>query len=162
VRSVDEVLSGADLPGRRVLVIDGQGHWEASGTAEYLADQGCGVEVVTSLAEVGFGLEATNKVMFHQRAREKGIRLTPSVDVRSIDDDGVVVVELLTGTERRIGDLDVVVPVYPRASRDDLYFQLLDRLGDDPAITVMRIGDASAPRMIQTIMLEAQQIGMEL
>ena len=34
--------------------------------------------------------------------------------------------------------------------------------GDPPAVEVMRIGDASAPRLIQTIMLEAQQVGMAL
>jgi pyruvate/2-oxoglutarate dehydrogenase complex dihydrolipoamide dehydrogenase (E3) component len=162
VRSVDQVLAETALSSKHVLLIDAHGHWEASGTAEYLADLGCSVEVVTSRAEVGFGLEATNKVMFHQRALVKGIRLTPSVEVTAIEDDGVVVVDLLSGEERRIADVDIVVPVYPRTSRDDLYFQLLERLGDDPAVTVNRIGDASAPRMIQTIMLEAQQVAMEL
>ena len=82
--------------------------------------------------------------------------------VTSIEDDGVMVTDLLSGGSRRIGDVDVVVPVYPRASRDDLYFQLLDELGEDSAISVMRIGDASTPRLVQTIMLEAQQIAMEL
>ena len=162
VRSVDEVLADSVPSGQRVLVIDAHGHWEAAGTAEYLADQGCTVEVVTSRSEVGFGLEATNKVMFHQRAREKRIRLTPSTEVESIDGDGVTVRDLLTGDERRIAPVDLVVPVFPRVSRDDLYFQLLDQLGDSSAATVLRIGDASAPRLIQTIMLEAQQIAMEL
>jgi 2,4-dienoyl-CoA reductase-like NADH-dependent reductase (Old Yellow Enzyme family) len=162
IRSVDQVLAGEDLPGARVVVIDAHGHWEAAGTAEFLADQGCTVEVVTNRAEVGFGLEATNKVMFHQRARDKSMRLTPSVEVLRIEDSAVVVVDLLTGVERRIEPLDVVVPVYPRASRDDLYFELLDRLGDATSPSVMRIGDASAPRLIQTILLEAHQIGMEV
>ena len=57
---------------------------------------------------------------------------------------------------------DVVVPVYPRASRDDLYFELRDRLGEGSTVEVMRIGDASAPRLIQTIMLEAHQVAMAL
>ncbi len=59
-------------------------------------------------------------------------------------------------------DVDAVVPVYPRASRDDLYFQLLDELGEDASVNVVRIGDASTPRLVQTIMLEAQQVAMEL
>lgn len=162
VRSIDQVLTATAATWRRALVIDAHGHWEAAGTAEYLADNGCAVEVVTSRAEVGFGLEAGTRVMFHERARDKGIAMTPSTAVRSIEDDGAVVVDLLSGRERRLGGFDLVVPVYPRASRDDLYFDLLDRLGDESPLTLLRIGDASAPRLIQTIMVEAQQIAMEL
>ena len=70
VRSTDEILGGAELPGRRVLVIDQHGHWEAAGTAEYLADRGFEVEIVTDRPEPGFGLEATNRAMF-LRARRR-------------------------------------------------------------------------------------------
>jgi 2,4-dienoyl-CoA reductase (NADPH2) len=164
VRSTDEILRGAELPGRRVLVIDQHGHWEAAGTAEYLADRGFEVEIVTDRPEPGFGLEATNRVMFLQRARKKGIRMTPLTEVRSIDGDGATVVDVLNGTERRIGPVDVIVPVWPRASRDDLYFALVDRIaaGDGPAPEVLRIGDASAPRLIQSVLLEAHEIVMHL
>ncbi len=164
VRSTDEILGGAELPGPRVLVIDQHGHWEAAGTAEYLADRGFAVEIVTDRPEPGFALEATNRAMFLQRARTKGIRMTPLTEIRSIDADGVTVLDILNGIERRIGPLDVVVPVWPRASRDDLYFALLDRVAaaKGPAPEVLRIGDASAPRLIQSVMLEAHQIVMDL
>jgi 2,4-dienoyl-CoA reductase-like NADH-dependent reductase (Old Yellow Enzyme family) len=164
VRSSDEILGGAELPGKRVLVIDAHGHWEAAGTAEYLADRGFEVEIITARTEPGFGLEATNRAMFIQRARAKGIRMTALTEVISIDEDGVTVVDILNGAERRIGPVDVVVPVWPRASRDDLYFQLLDRIaeGGGTGPEVLRIGDASAPRLIQNVLLEAHQIVMEL
>jgi len=74
------------------------------------------------------------------------------------------VVDVLNRDERRIEPLDVVIPVWPRASRDDLYFELLDRLeaieGKHPE--VIRLGDASAPRLIQTVILEAHQMAMVL
>ena len=164
VRSTDEVLAEGDLPGQRVLVIDAHGHWEAAGTAEYLADRGFEVEIVTDRPEPGFGLEATNRAMFLQRARTKGIRMTPLTEVESIDGDTVTVTDILNGIERRIGPFDVIVPVWPRSSRDDLYFELLDRLESaaGPSPLVIRIGDASAPRLIQSILLEAHQIVMEL
>jgi 2,4-dienoyl-CoA reductase-like NADH-dependent reductase (Old Yellow Enzyme family) len=161
VRSVDEVLTNPPPAGTRVLVIDAHGHWEAAGTAEFLHDLGSRVSVVTSRSEVGFGLEATNKVLFHQRAREKGIGLHPSVEIRCIVEDGVEAMDLLNGGERHF-EADLVVPVYPRVSRDDLYFQLLDRLDGRPDITLERIGDASVPRLIQTILLESHMIGMQL
>jgi len=162
VRSVDDVLAAPPAPATRVLVIDAHGHWEASGTAEFLADQGCHVQVVTSRVEVGFGLEATNKVMFHQRARDKRIVLSPSVEVLAIEEAGVAVEDLLSGARRRIDGVDLVVPVYPRVSRDDLYFMLLDRLGEDSDVYIARVGDASSPRLLQTILLEAQHVGMTL
>ena len=50
VFSADEILAG-DLPlGQRVLVVDGNGHWEAAGTIEYLLEAGFEVEVVTQAA----------------------------------------------------------------------------------------------------------------
>ena len=162
VRSTDEILADVPLPGKRVLVIDAHGHWNAAGTAEYLADRGYDVEIVTSRPEPGFGLEATNRAMFLQRAKAKGIRMTPLTEVRSIDERGVVVEDVLNGEERRIEPLDVVVPVWPRASRDDLFFALKERLEGIDGPLVLRIGDASAPRLIQSVLLEAHQVGMGL
>jgi 2,4-dienoyl-CoA reductase-like NADH-dependent reductase (Old Yellow Enzyme family) len=162
VRSVDQVILDPPPADTDVLVMDAQGQWEAAGTAERLAELGCRVTVVTSRPQVGFGMEATNRVMFHQRARENGIALVPNVRVAAIEADGVRLVDLLTREERRMTDLDIVVPVYPRVSRDDLYFQLVDALGDQDDIRVERIGDASVPRMIQTILLEAHQHAMQL
>ncbi|MET0772580.1 MAG: FAD-dependent oxidoreductase, partial [Candidatus Limnocylindrales bacterium] len=162
VRSVDQVLLDPPDAGTSILVIDAQGHWEAAGTAERLADLGCRVTVVTSRPQVGFGMEATNRVMFHQRAREKGIALVPNVRVAAIEAAGVRMVDQLTREQLRPTDVDVVVPVYPRVSRDDLYFQLADAIGDRDDIRVERIGDASVPRMIQTILLESHQLAMQL
>jgi 2,4-dienoyl-CoA reductase-like NADH-dependent reductase (Old Yellow Enzyme family) len=162
VRSVDQVLLDPPASGTRVLVIDAQGHWEAAGTAERLADLGCTVTVVTSRPQVGFGLEATNRVMFHQRARDKGIALVPNVRVAAIEGNGVRLVDQLSREDRRVDGLDVVVPVYPRVSRDDLYFEVVDALGERDDIRVERIGDASVPRMVQTIILEAHQLAMRL
>jgi 2,4-dienoyl-CoA reductase-like NADH-dependent reductase (Old Yellow Enzyme family) len=162
VHSTDEVLSDVLLPGKRVLVIDAHGHWEASGTAEYLADRGYAVEIVTARPEPGFGLEATNRAMFLQRARKKGIRMTPLTEVRAIDDRGVTVEDILNGGARRIEPLDVVIPVWPRVSRDDLYFELVARLEGATHPEIIRLGDASAPRLIESVLLEAHQIAMEL
>ena len=161
VRSVDEVLAGSIPRGSAVLLVDAHGHWEAAGTAEFLADQGCSVDVVTSAAEVGARLEATNRVLFHQRARAKGIRMSPMTDVIEIRDECVRLAYLGTGEERRL-TADFVVPVLPRLSRDDLFYRLLERIGDGPGPSVARVGDASVPQLVQTILLEAQQLAMEL
>ena len=57
-----------------------------------------------------------------------------------------------------------MVPVYPRRSRDDIYFELRDLLvsDDDTGVYVERIGDAAAPRLIQSNLVEAHRIGAML
>jgi 2,4-dienoyl-CoA reductase-like NADH-dependent reductase (Old Yellow Enzyme family) len=161
VFSTDEVLSGFELPGTRVLVIDASGHWEGVGTAEHLADRGFEVEVITTRSIPGFGLEATNLAMFLQRAKAKRIKLSPFTDVIGVDAQGAEVVDVLTGDNRRL-DVDFVVPVYPRRSRNDLYLELEQLLDSRSDVQLVRVGDSSSPRLIEGMMVEAQKIGMEL
>jgi 2,4-dienoyl-CoA reductase-like NADH-dependent reductase (Old Yellow Enzyme family) len=160
----DEVLRGAELPGKRVIVIDGNGHWEAAGTAEFLADAGCEVEMVTHRNTVAIDMESTNFAMFSQRAGQKGIRFTPFTALRAIEPGRAKLLETLTGEERWV-DIDAVVPVYTRRSRDDLYFQLLDRIqagGDGAGIDLKRIGDAACPRLVQLVVLEAHKFAAQV
>jgi 2,4-dienoyl-CoA reductase-like NADH-dependent reductase (Old Yellow Enzyme family) len=161
VISVDDVLSGVPLPGTRGLVIDATGHWEGVGTAEYLVDRGCEIEVITARAIPGFGLEATNLALFLERAKAKKLKLSPYTAIQKLDSGGADVIETLTGEPRRISGIDFVVPAYPRRSRSDLYLDLEERLrGSD--VQLVRIGDASSPRLLEGMMVEAQKLGMEL
>ena len=88
--------------------------------------------------------------------------MTPLTKVLAIDDRGVTVEDILNGGERRIEPLDVIIPVWPRVSRDDLFFELIGRLEGATHPEVIRLGDASAPRLIESVLLEAHQIAMEL
>lgn len=162
VFSTDEVLAGASLPGTRALVIDATGHWETVGTAEFLKDKGCTVELVTAQAFPGRALEAANHALFMQRASTKGIKMSPFVDVVGIDKDGVDAVDILSGTARRIENIDFVVPGYPRRSRSDLFFEVQERLDSVGTVELFRIGDASAPRLIRGVLVEALEIGMAI
>jgi 2,4-dienoyl-CoA reductase-like NADH-dependent reductase (Old Yellow Enzyme family) len=163
VLSSDQVLRGAELPGTRVIVIDGNGHWEAAGTAEFLADAGCDVEVVTYRNTVGHDLESTNYAMFTQRAGQKGIRFTPFTEVKAIEPGRVLLLDALSGRERWAQDIDVVVPVLPRRSRDDLYFQLQQLIDQrDADVQLERMGDASSARLIQLVLTEAHRFAAKV
>lgn len=163
VFSSDQVLRGAQLPAGRVLVIDANGHWEAAGTAEFLADAGHSVDIATRRHTVASDMEAANFELFGERCREKKIQLRPLTDVIAIERDRVALLDLVT-TERHWEPYDAVVPVYPRRSRDDIYFELRDLLvsDDDTGVYVERIGDAAAPRLIQSNLVEAHRIGAML
>ncbi|MEA2420758.1 MAG: hypothetical protein QOE60_2964 [Thermoleophilaceae bacterium] len=161
VLSPDEVLRGTHSPSGRVVVIDGNGHWEGAGTAEFLADAGCEVEVLTHRTMVGHDLEATNFALFTQRARQKGIAFAPFTEVRAIEPGGVRVLESLTGAERFIA-AEAVVPVLPRRSRDDVYLQLLDEVAGRDRPRIERVGDAAAPQLVQHVLAGAHVLAAVL
>jgi 2,4-dienoyl-CoA reductase-like NADH-dependent reductase (Old Yellow Enzyme family)/thioredoxin reductase len=168
VASVDEVLSRAVKPSGKVVVIDENGHWEAAGTAEFLADAGCAVEVVASHGAIGAELEGGARALFQRRAAIKGIRLTPNIVVREIaqrrvrvsavfssgDDVGWGKYVLIPGDDHWIDDVDSVVAAVGRRSREDLFLKFKSA-PELSGARIERVGDCVAPRLLQSIILEA-------
>ena len=56
----------------KVVVVDGNGHWEAAGTAEYLADRSCHVELVAGGLLAGAELRKRNKIALLPTRRSQG------------------------------------------------------------------------------------------
>jgi 2,4-dienoyl-CoA reductase-like NADH-dependent reductase (Old Yellow Enzyme family) len=175
VVSSDRVLSGDVQLSGKVVVIDDNGHWEAAGTAEYLADQGCLVEVVASHSAVGEDLESGTRTLFYRRAAIKHIRLRTSTLVVEIGSRRVQIAQvfssgdavgwgkyvLLPGDEEWIDEVDWVVPVIGRRSREDLFLELKSS-ADFKDVRIERVGDCLAPRLIQSTIGEAFALGQTL
>lgn len=175
VVSVDDVLSGAKRLSGHVVVIDGNGHWEAAGTAEYLANDGCRVTVITSHGTVGENIEAGTLTLFHRRAAINGITMRTATSVAGIDENCVRVTAvysaadaigwvkylLMPGDEEIIPDVDWIVPVFGRRSREDLYLKL-KRSKNFSGTRIERVGDCSVPRLIQSTIGEAFELAREL
>ena len=75
VLTPEQIMAGKAVPGERVVVLDGDGHFTAIALAELLADRGKHVTIVTNMSEVAeytrYTMElANNKRLLH----EKGIR----------------------------------------------------------------------------------------
>jgi pyruvate/2-oxoglutarate dehydrogenase complex dihydrolipoamide dehydrogenase (E3) component len=168
VISPDEVLSGAIKPSGKVVVLDETGHWEAAGTAEFLADAGCSVEIFASHGLIGAELEGGTRTLFQRRAAIKGMRLTPNTAVAKIadrrvrvsavfshgDDAGWGKYVLIPGDDRWIEDVDWVVASIGRRSREDIFlaFKATPELSQT---RIERVGDCVAPRLLQSVILEA-------
>ena len=112
VVSSDQVLAGKKILSGRVVVIDNNGHWEAAGTAEFLADAGCSVTVIASHMMVGEGIEAGNRTLFYRRAAIKGIELIGATSLVAIEDRRVRISEVFF--QRRC---DRLGQIYPDARR---------------------------------------------
>lgn len=175
VVSVDDVLSSRVRPSGHVVVVDGNGHWEAAGTAEFLADAGCRVTVLAGHQLVGANIEAGTRTLFYRRAAIKGIAFRPSMRLVSVGDRQVVVSPvfsaadaigwgkylLMPGEDETIEDVDWVVPAIGRRSRERLFLEVLGsgRLGDT---RLERVGDCVVPRLIQATIAEAFELGRSI
>jgi 2,4-dienoyl-CoA reductase-like NADH-dependent reductase (Old Yellow Enzyme family) len=158
VFSSEEVLSGAKLPGNRVLVVDGNGHWEGTGTAEYLAEAGYEVEVISVRETIGSDLEGMNRHLFYERAAKKGMKLTPFTGLVEVEPGRAKVKHGMTQGERWI-ELDAVVPVIGRLSREDLFLEFQSR---KDGVRLQRAGDCIAPRLLGRNITEAYFLSREL
>ena len=175
VVSADEVLSGAVKPSGNIVVIDETGHWEAAGTAEFLADNGCSVEVIASHGAIGAELEGGTRTLFQRRAAIKRVRLSPNSTVSEIqpgrvrvsavfssdDDAGWGKYVLIPGDDRWIEDVDWVVAAIGRRSREDLFLEL-KAAPELAGARIVRVGDCVAPRLIQSVILEAHNLAVSL
>lgn len=158
VVDVRQVLGGDVEVGQRVVLIDEVGFHEATSTAEFLADQGQQVEIVTPALYVGQDLGLTLDLeMWHRRARSKGIAIRPNVVVREISGNTVTVFNHYSGQEWRIEGVDTVVRAAPGRANDALYLALKGKVKE-----LYRVGDCLAPRRVGPAILEGHRVGRSL
>ncbi len=175
VVSCDDVLSSRVTPRGKVIVIDDNGHWEAAGSAEFLADLGCDVEIVASHSLIGEEIESGARTLFYRRAAIKGMKLRPNFALLEIADRRVKIgavfssgnetgwgkYVLIPSDEQWIEDVDWVVPVIGRRSRENLYLDL-KASPDFKGVEILQVGDCVAPRLIQSVMIEAVDLACAL
>jgi hypothetical protein len=175
VHSSEEVLSGAAIVTGRVIVLDVNGHWEAAGTAEFLADQGCDVELITPSLMAGSDLEGGTRTLFYRRAAIKRIHFRTATAVTTIEPGRVQIRPvfgskpsetwerylIVNGEAEWIEGIDAVVAVIGRRSREDLFHACKD-FGGLSGVRIERVGDCVAPRLIESNIAEAHVLAMTL
>jgi len=150
-----DVLRGKVEVGKRVVVIDETGSHAAASVAEFLADQGRQVEMVTEDMFVSTELAQTLDLgLWYQRALSKGITFSPQSVVREISGDTVVVADVFSQEERRIEGVDTVVLALYGEPNQELYFALKGH-----GMDVYRVGDCVAPRGVSQAVLEGNRVG---
>lgn len=175
VISSDQVLSKAVVPSGQVLVIDANGHWEAAGTAEFLCENGCTVQMISGSPLIGSDLESGTRTLFYRRAALKGILLRPNTKLVEIQPGRVRVADtfsavapndwdkhmLLSGNDEWLEGIDWVVPVIGRRSCEDLYHACKSVTAFN-GIEIERVGDCVAPRLIEMTIAEAYVLARAL
>jgi mycofactocin system FadH/OYE family oxidoreductase 2 len=150
-----DILGGKVPHGRRFAVIDGDKEDQvAVGTAEYLADLGKAVEIISRCPYIGKDLDILNFVPIYQRLLQKGVKLTPHSGIAEIKDRHIVLYNVYTAAQELRREVDVVVFAAGRVAEDRLYWDLKGKISD-----LYRIGDCLAPRSVLSAISEGNRVG---
>jgi len=154
--AADEILAGRSVPGR-VIVWDDEGRYRGPGAALRLASQGAQVEIVTPDLHVGIKLDPSNLVPFYRHLFEAGVTLTPSHEVSAASGPTVRLKNVFTGSETERSPIDaLIVAPLRRIPQDALYREL------GATVETHLVGDASAARPTDKVILEAAVLGRRL
>ncbi len=160
VATVWQVLQQEKLaqPGDYVLVYDQVGFHQATSVAEFLAERGCLVEVVTPQFYVGGDLSVTLDIeLWYRRALAKNMRLTANYFLAALGPNGATLINNYTSQPRQLDNLALVVMAAPQTANDALYHQLRGKVKQ-----LHRVGDCVAPRRVEHAILDGERAARAL
>jgi len=153
VVNVWDVLEERVGVGRRVVVVDGDKGQQGCSTAEFLADQGKEVELLSRSLHVGADIDSHTWPLLRRRLIEKGVVLSPHTWVKRITEDKVLVYDLLTFAEKEIEGVDTVVLALGGKANDDLYRSLKGQVKE-----LYAMGDCVVPRTVEKAIYEGHRV----
>jgi 2,4-dienoyl-CoA reductase (NADPH2) len=151
VVTVWDVLGGAvdAVPARTAVLDDGSGFWHAISAAEYLAEQGARVELLTPARGVGLAIPHESLPGTLARLRGSGVSFRTLVTVTGARGTTISFADAVTGEPSKT-EADLLV-VRTQLAPNDALVRELD--GEGPAL--VSIGDCSSPRRLTHAVLDA-------
>lgn len=149
----------ADYPvGEKVLVIDEIGSHFSTATAEFLADKGKTVDLLSPDLFIGMDLASVGDLYFsRQRLLQKGVTFMPDVTVDEISGTRVKARNIYSNTRMDLKGYDNIVLASGNKAEDNLYKQLKGMVSE-----IYRVGDCVAPRGIDMAVFEGRKVGGRL
>ncbi|MBO0796136.1 MAG: mycofactocin system FadH/OYE family oxidoreductase 2, partial [Ktedonobacteraceae bacterium] len=160
VASVWEVLTSEKRArsGDYVLIYDQLGFHQATSAAEFLAEQGCQIEIVTPQFYVGGDLSVTLDIeLWYRRALARQMCLTPNFFLASLGPGSATIMNNYSGQSRQIENVALAVMATPQAANDALYHQLQGKIAQ-----LLRVGDCVAPRRVEHAILDGERAARAL
>ncbi|MFO7962322.1 MAG: FAD-dependent oxidoreductase [Desulfobacterales bacterium] len=158
VLSSIDLLSSSRIPtGKKAVVFDDVGHYEAIGVAEYLMENGFSVTFVTSLREFAPHMHTALRANAALERLSKGdFNLMTRGRLCEINEKSVEV-KYLYGDESLLIPTDVVIPVFHYKPDCSLKEELVDFSGD-----MLVVGDALSPRFLKGAIHDGYRAGMSI
>lgn len=163
-------LPGADLPhvmtelgllrgatfGQDVVVIEdcSGGDYKAALAAEYLADRGAEVTVITTDLNVGCTIPHCNANGMYQRLSERGVRVIPHKGVMAIEEGRLLTYDVHSETAGVLENMDNVVLVLGHRADKSLFRALKGKVDE-----LYEIGDCLSPRTVKAAVFEGYMVG---
>jgi mycofactocin system FadH/OYE family oxidoreductase 2 len=158
VVNTQQVLTGEVKTGQKVFLIDLDGHHQATGTAEFLADQGKKVHMVCPALFVGGKLGPLQDLyLTRQRLARKGVTFTPDIAVLGIEGTLAKGLNVYSNQLIDFSGYDTIVLAAGNESCDQLYFALKGKVKE-----LYRVGDCVAPRKTDMAIVEGHRLGRQL
>ena len=160
--NVVQVLNGEAELGEKVCLIDYDGHQRATATAEFLANQGKKVDMITSSLFICAELGPTQDLYSsRQRLLQKGVTFTPDIAVMEVGGEaGAKTVKgfnVYSNVWNEWGPYDSLVLAMGQQVDDDLYMSLKGKVPE-----LYRIGDCVSPRKVDMAIWEGHKLGREI
>ncbi|MCL4271383.1 MAG: FAD-dependent oxidoreductase [Anaerolineales bacterium] len=143
----DDVMSN-NLPDGNVILYDDDHYYMGSVLAEWLAQNGCNVTLVTPAPTISAWTEYTlEQKRIYKRLLDLKVTLLPHHYLASHSPTTATVTHTITHAESVL-PCDAVVMVTDRIPNDSLYHELKPALADGRLKSLRLIGDAEAPNII--------------
>jgi NADPH-dependent 2,4-dienoyl-CoA reductase/sulfur reductase-like enzyme len=156
VATTVDVLLGRVTPGRRVVVVDEDGHYAAPTTADLLAGRGCQVTLISRYFMVGEDIDEGLRSDLYARLYGQGVVLQPLTAASAIVPGGVRTRHTYSGAEATL-EADTVVLSFGGKANDSLYHELDGRVPE-----LRLVGDAVSPRRIHDALLDGTRAARAL
>lgn len=157
IMDVRHALMNPETIGKRVVVLDKDGHWQGGGICEYALSLGSEVYAVTPSWQIGIDLQPSNSHMLHMRLYENGVKIMATHEIHSVDKRAVVIENIFNHEKQTINDVDTLIYAGISKSENQLYNELKKVRSN-----VHAVGDCVAPRLIEQVIFESEQLCREI
>ncbi len=160
VRTTWDVLEGrVDVKGKNVLLIDNDAAHEAYTTADYMADGGAKVQIMTRLYHAGMDLAPVHDIiLYYRRLLEKGVTFIPLHFVKQISGNRAILYNVYAPKQEKIVDnIDLFILAMGKDTNDAVYKELKGSVSE-----LYRIGDCVAPRRVQYAIFDGHMVGRKI
>jgi thioredoxin reductase len=160
VVSVWDILEDkVNFKGKNVLLIDNDAAHEAYATADYIADGGGKVQVVSRLYHAGMDLAPVHDIiLYYRRLLEEGVTFIATHLVKEINGNKAIIYNVYApAQERTLENIDIFVLAMGKNPNDALYKELKGKVPE-----LYRIGDCVAPRKTQYAIWDGHMIGRKI
>jgi len=137
----EEAILGVKPIGQKVLILDHLARMIGVHLADFLAEQGKEIQIVTPVPSPGFYMGFTEIPITYQRLFKKGVKFLPHSDIKEVNEEIVKIFNVYTQEESLISGIDTIIYVVANMVDKTLEQALKGKVKE-----LYVIGDCLSPR----------------